>query len=338
MECQHTEEPDHASTTCTPLPRKHISLNTSASWVIVVLCCIGCACALLIALVFIKWSRHVIMTSSGRDLCFLILLGNLLSFGTPLLFLVEPTSITCLLRGGLPGIAFTACYAPLFLRTNRIYRVFFHSKMNPVPSPLSLGSSQSQFLVSCGIIAIQVLLVGVWFVSKQPSAEETVAVNRLYVNVHCKADTSPILLLLNLSVSMILMVSCTILAFKTRHFPKNHNEAKHIGLTLYLSCVSWALFFPAYFLTHPKTEFVREYLMCAICLVIGYTTMLGLFLPKVAMVICPSNSCHGEKSKHRKDGGKWNLSEHERMTEKRNSEPITDVSAVTSPTHQALLT
>ena len=67
------------------------------------------------------------------------------------------------------------------------------------------------------------------------------------------------------------MISCTVLAFKTRHFPKNYNEAKYIGITLYITCVAWAVFLPAYFLRSQKQiYFIREYLMCAICIVVGY--------------------------------------------------------------------
>ena len=73
-----------------------------------------------------------------------------------------------------------------------------------------------------------------------PAPEETVVHSKQYVNLHCKADSSPVLLLLNLALSVIFMISCTVLAFKTRHFPKNYNETKFIGITLYLSCVAWA--------------------------------------------------------------------------------------------------
>ena len=288
IECKLTEKPDPDTATCSPLPRIYIKLNTFESWFISTLSLLGLATVSFVTIIFIRFNDNHIVRASGRDLCYLILFGVFLTFLCPFMFLLKPSSEACLLRGGLPGLAFICCYAPLFLRTNRIYRIFFHAKIS-VSRP-SLVSSQSQLLVSCGIIAIQVLLIVVCFVSRTPSPQETVAVNNLYVNLHCKADNSPILLLANLALSVIFMISCTVLAFKTRHFPKNYNEAKYIGVTLYLSCVTWAVFFPGYFLPNPKTEFLREYLMCGICVAIGYITLFGLFGQKVRMLLCNNKS------------------------------------------------
>ena len=112
--------------------------------------------------------------------------------------------------------------------------------------------------------------------------------------------------MLNLSLSVVFMVLCTVLAFKTRRFPRNYNEAKYIGVTLYLSCVAWAVFFPGYFLTTSKVGFFREILMCSICLALGYITLLGLFTQKVRMLVCgvPNGKQQFDASQPA-----WNLSE-----------------------------
>ena len=114
------------------------------------------------------------------------------------------------------------------------------------------------------------------------------------------------ILVLNLALSVVFMILCTVLAFKTRHFPKNYNEAKYIGITLYLSCVAWAVFLPGYFLTNPKNDFLREYLMCAISIAIGYITLFGLFGRKVGMLIFGV-----PKGLKGSSTPSWNLSENE---------------------------
>ena len=107
-----------------------------------------------------------------------------------------------------------------------------------------------------------------------------------YIARHCSGDSSPILLFLNLSLSVIFMVSCTVLAFKTRHFPKNFNEAKFIGITLYITCVGWAVFLPVYFLSpHIERDFMKELLMCGVCTFIGYVTLFGLFGYKMKLLL-----------------------------------------------------
>ena len=41
---------------------------------------------------------------------------------------------------------------------------------------------------------------------------------------------------------------------------------------------TWAVFLPAYFLRPQKQiYFIREYIMCAICIVVGYITLTWLF-------------------------------------------------------------
>ena len=104
-------------------------------------------------------------------------------------------------------------------------------------------------------------------------------------------------MLLNVILSVIFMVSSTVLAFKGRDFSKNYNEAKYIGITLYITCISWALFFPGYFyVSSENSDFLREYLMCTLCVLIGYINLLGLFGVKVKLLLCTSKEKLNRKS------------------------------------------
>jgi len=192
-----------------------------------------------------------------------------MAFSCPFVFLTEASKITCILRGALPGFAFLTCYAPLFLKTNRIYRIFFSARVS-VTRP-SLVSSQSQFAALFGVLAVQIIVSVVWFISQVPLPVANVSTDYSYVTIRCSSDSNPILLILNLSLSVLFMICCTVLAFKTRHFPKNYNEAKHIGITLYITCVVWSLFLPIFFLSRTVDyDFLREYLMCIVCILIGF--------------------------------------------------------------------
>ena len=127
---------------------------------------------------------------------------------------------------------------------------------------------------------------------------------REYVILTCTGESNLILMLLIVILSVIFMVSSTVLAFKARHFPKNYNESKYIGITLYITCVSWALFFPSYFFASSEnSDFLREYLMCTLCVLIGYITLLGLFGVKVKLLLCTS-----KEKLNRKSNGSPNMS------------------------------
>ena len=85
---------------------------------------------------------------------------------------------------------------------------------------------------------------------------------------------------LNLVLRVIFVVSSTVLAFKTRHFPKNYNESKYIAIALYVMCVAWTLFIPGYFFAlSGKMGLWKEYSICIVYVLIGYITLLGLFGP-----------------------------------------------------------
>ena len=78
--------------------------------------------------------------------------------------------------------------------------------------------------------------------------------------------------------NFMLVVGCTVYAFLTRHFPKNFNEAMYIGVTLYLTCVVWVVFFANFW--YSKYSISRVYWLSGSSLLIGWITLLGLFAPK----------------------------------------------------------
>lgn len=51
----------------------------------------------------------------------------------------------------------------------------------------------------------------------------------------------------SLVYNMMLVVLCTVYAFKTRNIPENFNEAKYIAFTMYSSCIVWLAFVPIYY-------------------------------------------------------------------------------------------
>ena len=235
--------------TCIELPKHYLDISTNPNepfhGTILFLSVVGLSLTLFVVVLFIKFNGKQIVRAYGGDLFYMILTGVAILFICPFPFLVRPTTIACIFRGSLPGIGFLTCYAPLFLKINWTYRILLHTQTS-VGRPV-LVSSKSLLLYSFGIVAVQFLLSGVWLVSKMPNPDSVIPSNREYTILTCKGDSSPILILLNLVLSVIFMVSSTVSAFKTRHFTKNYNESKYIAITLYVTCVAWALFFPGYF-------------------------------------------------------------------------------------------
>ena len=284
--CKETETVN--GNRCEELPNRFIKVSGNIfSIILLLITVIGLMCVLGATFIFVRFNNDAVVKSAGRDLCYMILLGISLGFITPIGYLLKPSMFSCVFRKILPGLSLLICYAPLFLKTNRIYRIFKHAKSSILPP--SLVSPKSQFLLFLGIIVVQILLGAISFASEMPNQIKIVSENHEYVMLYCKGDTNPLVMFLNFTLSFMFMISCTILAFKTRRFPKNYNEAKYIGITLYITCVVWSVFLPVFFLIPDRGIFIREYLMCIVCIIIGYINLLGLFGRKLGQLLLKKN-------------------------------------------------
>ena len=121
------------------------------------------------------------------DLCYMILTGIAILFINRLPFLVKPTTTACIFRASLSGTAFLTCYAPLFFKVSRIYRIYLHAQKSPTMPKLL----NSKFLLLClfRIVAAQFLLSGVWFALKMPTPHSGVHCNQDYVIITCNEES-----------------------------------------------------------------------------------------------------------------------------------------------------
>lgn len=97
-----------------------------------------------------------------------------------------------------------------------------------------------------GIVSVQLIGTFVWILFDPPGTM-IVFPTRTEAVLTCKATTSH--LLISLLYNILLIVACTVYAFKTRKIPENFNETRHIGFTMYSTCILWLAFGPIYFAT-----------------------------------------------------------------------------------------
>lgn len=154
---------------------------------------------------------------------------------------------------------------------------------------------------------MSVQLIGTigWLLYENPNVKE-IYPQPLTAVLTCKVSTFS--LIMSLVYNMILILLCTLYAFKTRKIPENFNEAKYIGFTMYSTCIVWLAFLPIYFgtnndykvinLAKPENKFKQsnnfiefyyfqiQVSSICMCLMISATVSLTcLFLPKVYLVL-----------------------------------------------------
>ena len=282
--CRRDEKPDRSYRKCNILPRKVLGIKTNwQAKLIVGFTLIGIGVVLCVVFMFIKYKNSKVIKASGRELSMFILLGAVLTFLNSFIFISPPGNVNCSLRQILPGLAFCLCYGPLFLKVNRIYRIFSNAKQL---EKTHMASTLSQVLLVLGIVVFQLIPGCAWILKSVPNSVIAYPDHRNYVVLHCPFDH--VGFFLNLILGVVFMLGSTWYAFKTRAFPGNFNESKYIGISLYIICVCWALFIPSMLFVKPSNEFLREYMICSICIMVGKTVLGGLFIPKVKRLLNPS--------------------------------------------------
>lgn len=275
--CPVGYSPSENLVVCTKLPVLYPKWSSTPVVTFTVFTILGILGTLTTVALFIKNRSHSLIKAAGRELSAILFFGVILCYITPFAFFGQPTDRLCGVRRFLGSVCFTACYAPVLMKTIRIYRIFQSAKSS-VTRP-SLTRPGSQVLISIGLIAVQLLLTTLWYISDVPRTHEVYPSQGIVI-VQCAVNEFT--LAVNICYNFLLMFLCTIFAFKTRNFPRNFNEAKCIGISMYLTCSVWIIFLPSYLNT--SDSFIRVYLYCATFIVLGTITLCGLLVPKVIIV------------------------------------------------------
>ncbi|XP_061540640.1 glutamate receptor, metabotropic 6a isoform X5 [Phycodurus eques] len=148
----------------------------------------------------------------------------------------------------------------------------------------------------------EVLGVFVWFAVVPPHTivdyEELRPPNPDLARGILKCDMSDLSIICCLSYSIVLMVTCTVYAVKSRGVPETFNEAKPIGFTMYTTCIVWLAFVPIFFGTAQSTEkmFIQTATL-TVSMTLSASVSLGmLYIPKVYVILFqPENNIQKRK-------------------------------------------
>uniref|UniRef100_A0A672Q1W8 Glutamate metabotropic receptor 4 n=1 Tax=Sinocyclocheilus grahami TaxID=75366 RepID=A0A672Q1W8_SINGR len=287
--CRFDLRPNKNHTGCQPIPI--VKLEWSSPWAVipVLIAILGIMATLFVVVTFIRYNDTPIVKASGRELSYVLLTGIFLCYATTFLMISTPDVGICSLRRIFLGLGMSISYAALLTKTNRIYRIFEQGKMT-VSAPRFI-SPASQLVITFSLISVQLLGVCIWFAVDPSQAltdyeDQRTADPEMACGV-LKCDISDLSLICLLGFSMLLMVTCTVYAIKTRGVPETFNEAKPIGFTMYTTCIIWLAFIPIFFGTSQSTE--KMYIQTTtltISVSLSASVSLGmLYMPKVYVVL-----------------------------------------------------
>uniref|UniRef100_A0A8D0G593 Glutamate metabotropic receptor 4 n=1 Tax=Sphenodon punctatus TaxID=8508 RepID=A0A8D0G593_SPHPU len=287
--CRFNERPNKNHTSCLPIPI--VKLEWSSPWAVVpvFIAVLGIIATLFVVVTFVRYNDTPIVKASGRELSYVLLTGIFLCYATTFLMISKPGLGTCSLRRIFLGLGMSISYAALLTKTNRIYRIFEQGKKS-VSAPRFI-SPASQLVITFSLISLQLLGVCIWFIADPSQSiidyEDQRTTDPRFARGVLKCDISDLSLICLLGYSMLLMVTCTVYAIKTRGVPETFNEAKPIGFTMYTTCIVWLAFIPIFFGTSQSAEKMYiQTMTLTISVSLSASVSLGmLYMPKVYIIL-----------------------------------------------------
>ncbi|XP_055853496.1 metabotropic glutamate receptor 2 isoform X2 [Episyrphus balteatus] len=280
LTCSLGTLPDMTKEYCRDLPE--VYLRPESAWAIgaMVFSATGIFVTLFVGGVFVRHNDTPIVRASGRELSYILLAGILMCYAVTFALVLKPNNIVCAIQRFSVGFCFTVVYAALLTKTNRIARIFKAGKQS-AKRP-SFISPKSQLVICSFLIFIQILVNGVWMIIAPshamyhyPTREDNLLVCDSYIDAsYMIAFFYPI----------ILIVICTVYAVLTRKIPEAFNESKHIGFTMYTTCVIWLAFVPLYFGTANHVP-LRITSMSVTISLSASVTIACLFTPKLYIIL-----------------------------------------------------
>ena len=252
--CSDREIPNENFTRCLPIDEEYLSMSNLIAWPALILSSIGLLMAIYTITIFIRYARTPVIKAASRELSYFLLSGICCCHLCAWPLVAKPNLTTCLLIRFGVSLSLTICLAALLTKTNRLARIFNNSQRLVQPSCLS---PRSQLGICGGIVSVQLIGVLIWIFVSPPDVKVKTEVKHNQRRLILVCQTENEYIAGSLIYNMVLVISCTLYAIKTRRIPENFNEAKHIGFAMYSVCIIWLAFVPIFFSVRSSENWFR---------------------------------------------------------------------------------
>lgn len=275
-------------TECVKQEEDYLRWGSALSIVLLVVSFLGLVLIVFVIVVFRKYSQTAVVKASNRELSLVHFICHGLIFLLPLLFYGRPTSSTCILRAYFFSVLFTVITSIMFLKTDRIVRIF--NSKSRLTKRSRLLSNKMQFVMTFVLAFIPTVGTTVWILYKplDVTAERITSVEIKFV-VFC-GDNATTLHLIQLSYILFLALLCTYEAYNARRLPENFNEAKFICFSMFGFVLMWAGYIPGYI---GSTGSTKQFMTCLFSLLTNVMTLVLIYGPKLNIILLhPKDNRH----------------------------------------------
>jgi ABC-type branched-subunit amino acid transport system substrate-binding protein len=213
-----------------PRQVKWLAWNSAAGIALAVCAGLGILFAACLMLALVIWRESPLLISSTYPFLVLILLGIAVGYGSIYTWIGEPKEYLCALRIWLPPIAFVMMLAPLLAKTWRLHRIFTLGSLKTTPIPL-----WKLVIIVAVLIGLQVAICIAWI---SAGSIKPVIVNdkndaTVAYKICTQNNNNRISSYVTYGYLGLLMLIGAYYAFRVRNLPKDFNESRWIGFSIY---------------------------------------------------------------------------------------------------------
>ena len=270
-------------------------LTSGISSFVAALCAMGEVGCLVLCVMVATYRQHPIIRSASPLFLLLSVGGVALMFGSGFALVAPVSTSSCSTFSWLLNFGLCLCFAPLFAKTWRIYRIFGRKKLSVV------AISNRKLLSMVGVLVLaELALMAAWQAvgNLQPIASYQTTSDRVvlsvstdttrfivdeYVQCGVPAGGGKTLFVVVLVEKGLLFVFGALMAFTTRKVKSTFNESSGITLAIYNVCFTVGIIAPIILVINAEGDVLTLLLSFAL-LWIAYFTGGVLFTPKLLQI------------------------------------------------------
>ena len=251
------------------------------------LCAIGLVGCMVVAALVAHNHAHPVMRSASPLFLLLSVSGVGLLFISGFVLVSAATVQSCSAFSWLVNFGLQLCFAPLFAKTYRIYRIFGRKKLSVVQL-----TNRKLFLIVLAILAVEAVLMAVWQAVGPVAAitsdiASTTTTGKLIINEYTQcgvpSGSSLNMFAVICAEKGILFVFGALMAFTTRKVTSTFNESQGISLSIYNLLFTIGIISPIILVVDAVGDVLILLLVFAL-LWIAYFTGGILFVPKLLTI------------------------------------------------------